>query len=104
MLSLVKLESLKITCAAKPRQGARLWRNEHLQRDTATRKLYNGALMESGLRNRVVIVAASSQGIGRATAEAFAAEGCRLAMCARNSQTLQQAAFAIRRKYNSEVF
>src|SRR5207247_11048056 len=46
--------------------------------------------METGLKNRVAIVAASSQGIGRATAEAFAAEGCRVAMCARNSQTLQQ--------------
>src|SRR5438105_4664004 len=60
--------------------------------------------METGLKNRVAMVAASSQGIGRATAEAFAAEGCRVAMCARNSQTLQQAAVAIRRKYSSEVF
>src|SRR5437879_9896846 len=60
--------------------------------------------METGLKNRVAIVAASSQGIGRATAEAFAAEGCRVAMCARNPQTLQQAAAAIRQKYNAEVF
>jgi 3-oxoacyl-[acyl-carrier protein] reductase len=45
--------------------------------------------MDLGLKNRVALVAASSQGIGRATAEAFAAEGCRVAMCARNSQTLQ---------------
>ena len=60
--------------------------------------------METGLKNRVAIVAASSQGIGRATAEAFAAEGCRVAMCARNPQTLQQAAAAIREKYNAEVF
>src|SRR5215469_13428780 len=60
--------------------------------------------METGLKNRVAIVAASSQGIGRATAEAFAAEGCRVAMCARNQQTLQQAAGAIQRKYNVEVF
>ena len=30
--------------------------------------------MDTGLKNRVAIVAASSQGIGRATAEAFAAE------------------------------
>src|SRR5437667_12370858 len=60
--------------------------------------------METGLKSRVVIVAASSQGIGRATAEAFAAEGCRFAMCARNSQTLQQEAVAIRPKYNIEVF
>jgi 3-oxoacyl-[acyl-carrier protein] reductase len=60
--------------------------------------------METGLKNRVAILAASSQGIGRATAEAFAAEGCRVAMCARNPQTLQQAAVAIGEKYNAEVF
>jgi len=48
--------------------------------------------METGLKNRVAIVAASSQGIGRATAEAFAAEGCRVAMCARNKESLTAAA------------
>jgi 3-oxoacyl-[acyl-carrier protein] reductase len=60
--------------------------------------------MDTGLKNRVAIVAASSQGIGRATAEAFAAEGCRVAMCARNAQTLQAVADKIRKKYNVEVF
>ena len=42
--------------------------------------------MDLGLKNRVALVAASSQGLGLATAEAFAAEGCRVAMCARNRQ------------------
>src|SRR5438876_952381 len=46
--------------------------------------------METGLKNRVAIVAASSQGIGRATAEAFAAEGCRVAMCASNGDELSR--------------
>jgi 3-oxoacyl-[acyl-carrier protein] reductase len=59
--------------------------------------------METGLKNRVAIVAASSQGIGRATAEAFAAEGCRIAMCARNRDTLQSAAQHIRQQYKAEV-
>ncbi|MGA9978129.1 MAG: SDR family oxidoreductase [Candidatus Sulfotelmatobacter sp.] len=59
--------------------------------------------MDLGLKNRVALVAASSQGIGRATAEAFAAEGCRVAMCARNSQTLQAAADKIRKDYGVEV-
>jgi 3-oxoacyl-[acyl-carrier protein] reductase len=59
--------------------------------------------METGLRNRVAIVAASSQGIGRATAEAFAAEGCRVAMCSRNAAALEAAATAIRQQYNVEV-
>ena len=59
--------------------------------------------MDSGLKNRVAIVAASSQGIGRATAEGFAEEGCRVAMCARNEATLTQAAESIRRRYGVEV-
>lgn len=60
--------------------------------------------MDSGLKNRVAIVAASSQGMGRATAEAFAAEGCRIAMCARNAQTLNAAAQQIEKQYSAEVF
>ncbi len=59
--------------------------------------------MDTGLKNRVAIVAASSQGIGRATAEAFAAEGCRLAMCARNREALQTAAEKIQKQNNAEV-
>ena len=59
--------------------------------------------MDLGLKNRVALVAASSQGIGRATAEAFAAEGCRVAMCARNPRTLQAAAEKIRKQYSAEV-
>jgi 3-oxoacyl-[acyl-carrier protein] reductase len=59
--------------------------------------------MDLGLKHRVALVAASSRGIGRATAEAFAAEGCRVAMCARTSQTLQVAADAIRKRHNVEV-
>jgi 3-oxoacyl-[acyl-carrier protein] reductase len=60
--------------------------------------------MDLGLKNRVVLVAASSQGIGFATAEAFAAEGCRIAMCARNSERLQAAAEKIRKEHGVEVF
>jgi 3-oxoacyl-[acyl-carrier protein] reductase len=59
--------------------------------------------MDIGLKNRVALVAASSQGIGRATAEAFAAEGCRVAMCARNPQTLQAAAEKVRKQHGVEV-
>ena len=59
--------------------------------------------MEMGLKNRVAIVAASSQGLGRATAEAFAAEGCRVAMCARNRETLAAVADKIRAEYKADV-
>ncbi len=60
--------------------------------------------MDTGLKNRVALVAASSQGIGRATAEAFAAEGCRVAMCARNAPALKAAADEIAKQHNAEVF
>ena len=60
--------------------------------------------MDTGLRHRVAIIAASSQGIGLATAHAFAAEGARIAMCARNLETLAAAADKIRQQHNAEVF
>src|SRR6266403_5403248 len=60
--------------------------------------------METGLKARVAIVAASSRGIGRSTAEAFAAEGCRVAMCARNGEALEAAAGAIRKQSGADIF
>ena len=60
--------------------------------------------MDLGIKGRAALVAASSQGIGLATAEAFAAEGCRVAMCARNERTLQAAAEKIRKQHAAEVF
>ncbi len=59
--------------------------------------------MDLGLKNRVALVAASSQGLGLATAEAFATEGCRVAMCSRNPQTLEAAAAKIRKQHGAEV-
>jgi 3-oxoacyl-[acyl-carrier protein] reductase len=68
--------------------------------------IYNAQFtpMDLGLKNRVALVAASSQGIGLATAEAFAAEGCHVAMCARNLRTLLSAADKIRKQHGADVF
>ncbi|HKW16620.1 MAG TPA: SDR family oxidoreductase [Terriglobales bacterium] len=60
--------------------------------------------METGLKDRVAIIAASSQGIGLATAQAFAAEGCHIAMCARNKHKLEAAAKGIRERYGVATF
>ena len=65
---------------------------------------YNSLPMETGLRGRVAIVAASSQGIGRATAAAFASEGCHVGMCARNREKLESAAEEIRKQSGAQVF
>lgn len=59
--------------------------------------------METGLKDRVAIVAASSQGLGRATADALAAEGCRLAICSRQAKSIQAAAEQIKQRYRVEV-
>jgi 3-oxoacyl-[acyl-carrier protein] reductase len=60
--------------------------------------------MDTGLRNRVALIAASSHGIGRATAEAFAAEGCRLAMCSRDENAISDAAGSIARQHGIETY
>ena len=46
--------------------------------------------MDLGLRDRVAIVAASSQGLGKAVALGLAREGAKLAICARTESTLSQ--------------
>jgi len=60
--------------------------------------------MDLGLKGRGVIVAASSEGIGKATAEAFAREGAQVAMCARTEKTLREAADKIRKETGAEVY
>ncbi len=60
--------------------------------------------MDLGLKGRGVIVAASSEGIGLATAEAFAREGAQVAMCARTEQTLHAAADKLRKETGAEIY
>jgi 3-oxoacyl-[acyl-carrier protein] reductase len=60
--------------------------------------------MDLGLKGRGVIVAASSQGIGLATAEAFAREGAQVAMCARTEKTLREAAGRLRSETGAEIY
>lgn len=48
--------------------------------------------MELGLQGRVALVTGGSKGIGRACAAGLAAEGCRLALCARGAEGLARVA------------
>jgi 3-oxoacyl-[acyl-carrier protein] reductase len=52
--------------------------------------------MELGLRGKVAVITGSSRGIGRATAVALGGEGCRVALSARGSEALAEAAVAVR--------
>jgi 3-oxoacyl-[acyl-carrier protein] reductase len=60
--------------------------------------------MDLGIKGRVAIVAAASQGLGRATAEALAAEGVNVAMCARKAEPLRAAADEIAKRFGVGVF
>jgi len=51
--------------------------------------------MELGLKDRVAVVAASSKGLGKAVALGLAAEGAKLAICARGEEELRRTAAEI---------
>lgn len=59
--------------------------------------------MDLGLKDRVAIVAASSQGLGKAVALGLAAEGAKLAICARGKEELQRTAAQIRTEVLAET-
>src|SRR5438552_15517887 len=48
--------------------------------------------MNVGLRGKVALVTAASKGLGKASAQALAAEGCKVAICARGKEPLRTAA------------
>src|SRR5690348_12619046 len=52
--------------------------------------------MDLQLKDKVVLVTGSSRGIGLATAQTFAAEGCRLMLSARSADALRGAENALR--------
>lgn len=51
--------------------------------------------VDLGLTNKVAIVAAASKGLGKAVATTLAHEGCRIAICSRDSDAIQKAAESI---------
>jgi len=53
-------------------------------------------IMDLNLKDKVVVVTGSSRGLGRFIAEGLAAEGCRLAICARSAGKLEEAARGMR--------
>jgi 3-oxoacyl-[acyl-carrier protein] reductase len=59
--------------------------------------------MDLGLAGKVVVVAASSRGMGKATAMAFAAEGARVSMLARTPADLARSAEEIRAATGAEL-
>ena len=59
--------------------------------------------MDLGIKDRVAIVAASSKGLGKATAIELAKEGSHLTICARDKEVLEKTADEIRSETGVEV-
>lgn len=60
--------------------------------------------MDTGLKGKTVLITASSTGIGKAVAELFAQEGCKIAICSRSKENLLSASKEIKEKYGVEPF
>jgi 3-oxoacyl-[acyl-carrier protein] reductase len=52
--------------------------------------------MDLNLRDKVALITGSSRGLGLASAHALVAEGCRVTLCARGTERLEQAAAEVR--------
>lgn len=59
--------------------------------------------MDLHIKGKVAVLASASKGLGRAAAEALAAEGVNLALCSRNRETIEKTAAEIEKKYGVEV-
>ncbi|HYM39778.1 MAG TPA: SDR family oxidoreductase [Thermoplasmata archaeon] len=59
--------------------------------------------MDLGLKGKVALVAAASQGMGRAIAANLAREGCQVAVCARTAGPLMETARRIHEETGAEV-
>ena len=60
--------------------------------------------MDTGLKDMTVLVTASSMGIGKAVAELFAAEGCKIAISSRSKENLLSTVKELKEKYGIDPF
>ncbi len=59
--------------------------------------------MDLGIRGKIALVTAASKGLGRGSAEALSAEGCRVAICARTAAEVERTAAEIAARSGHEV-
>jgi 3-oxoacyl-[acyl-carrier protein] reductase len=59
--------------------------------------------MDFGIKGKIALVTAASKGLGRGSAEALSAEGCRVVICARTRADVERAAREIAARSGHEV-
>ena len=59
--------------------------------------------MDLDLKDKVIMIAAASQGIGYGIAEAAAREGARLSLCSRSREKIEQAAATLRDQFGVDA-
>ena len=59
--------------------------------------------MDLGLRGKVALVTGASRGIGKAIAQTLIKEGCRVAICARDSERLRATVYELSHGANSAI-
>ncbi len=59
--------------------------------------------MNLGIKGKTALITASSKGIGKAIAESFAAEGCKVAVCARSKEELLELTNDLKRRYGIDA-
>ncbi|HKB84904.1 MAG TPA: SDR family oxidoreductase [Ignavibacteriaceae bacterium] len=59
--------------------------------------------MNLGIKGKTALITASSKGIGKAIAEGFAAEGCKVAVCARSKEELLELTNDLKKRYGIDA-
>lgn len=59
--------------------------------------------MDLGLKDRVALVCASSQGLGKAIAKSLAQEGASVAICSRNQKRLEETRQTLAAETNAKI-
>lgn len=59
--------------------------------------------MNLGIKDRVAIVTASSKGLGRASAEMLAADGCKIVICSRNEEHVNKTVNELKETYHADI-
>jgi hypothetical protein len=59
---------------------------------------------DNGLKGKTVFITGASSGFGKACADKFAKAGCRLILCARREEKLDEVSLDLKRRFRSDIY